>query len=82
MANVPVVVEPHKTYNQVKGIIRSRAISMSSIEELQECLKDQGVDKTQGISIKRNPEEIVTDTYIVWFNRHELPKVVKITDWH
>ena len=82
IANVQVVVEPHRTYNQVKGIIRSRAFSMSSIEELQECLKDQGVDKIQRISIKRKDEEIVTDTYIVWFNKHELPKVVKITDWH
>ena len=38
---------------------------MSSIEELKECLKDQGVDRIQRISIKRNHEEIVTDTYIV-----------------
>ena len=54
---------------------------MSSIEELQECLKNRGVDKIQRINIKRNHEELVTDTYIVWFNKHELLKAV-ITDWH
>ena len=82
IANVHIVVEPHKSYNQVKGIIKSKAFGMSTSEELLECLSEQGVDKIQRVSIKRNNQEIVTDTYIVWFNKHELPKVVKVTDWH
>ena len=76
-----MVIEPHKSYNQVKDI-RSKAFGISTSEELLEGLSKQRVDKIQRVSIKRNNQEIMTDTYIVWFNKHELPKAVKVTGWH
>ena len=46
---------------------------------------------SEGSGCRQNPKnkfqnklqkKTVTATYIVWFNMHELPKVLKITDWH
>ena len=82
IADVPVVVEAHRTLNQVKGVIKSKAMGMNTVEELVDKLKDQGVSSIQRIKIKRNGEEIQTDTYIVNFHKHTIPKVLRITDWH
>ena len=82
IADEIVIVEPHKTLNQIKGVIKSKALNKNTIEELKERLEDQGIVNIQRIKIKKNGEEITTDTYILHFNKLELPKVVKITDWH
>ena len=82
LADIPVIVETHKTLNQVRGIVKSKAWGKNTIEELKEQLANQGVADIQRIRIKRNGEEIQTDTYVVYFNKHSTPKVLKITDWH
>ena len=43
IANVAVVVEPHKTLNQIKGRVRSKTLGMNTIDELRDRLRDQDV---------------------------------------
>ena len=38
-----VIVEEHKHYNMVKGVVRSKAFGACSEEELKEHLMEQGV---------------------------------------
>ena len=82
IADEVVIIEPHRNLNQVKGVIKSKALSKNTLEELKERLSEQGVADIQRIKIRKNGEEITTDTYIVHFNKLTLPKVIKITDWH
>ena len=69
IADEIVIVEPHKTLNQIKGVIKSKFISKIIIEELQERLEDQGIVNIQRIKIKKNGDKITIDTYILYFNK-------------
>ena len=43
IADKVVLIEPHKTLNQTRGVVKSQALSQSNIEELRERLTDQGI---------------------------------------
>jgi len=77
-----VIVEPHKTLNTVKGVVRSRAMSQCTEEELREILKEQSVIDIIRVKIKKQGEIIVTDTYILTFEKHQAPKTIKLSEWH
>ena len=57
-------------------------MSNSSLEELQDELKDQQVSKIE--RMKRRDNGVLKDTHrhIITFNKPDLPQVIKITDWH
>ena len=78
----PVEVAEHKTLNTCKGTVYSETMSNSSLEELQDALKDQQVSKVE--RMKRRVNGVLKDTHrhIITFNKPDLPQVIKITDWH
>ena len=82
LADNQVVVEPHRSLNVVKGVVRSSSFAQSTLTKLEERLKDQGVSNIRRISKKVGEDIIETDTFVLTFNRLTRPKVLKITDWH
>ena len=64
--------------NQTKSVVKSKALG----KKLVERLAGKGVANIQRIKMKKNCEDTLTYGYIVHFNKHTVPKVLKITDWH
>lgn len=78
----PVVIEEHKSLNQVKGTIYSETMSKSTIEEIFEKLKDQGVSKVERMKKKVDGKLIETHRYVITFKKTKLPSLIKLADWH
>ena len=77
-----VTVEPHRSFNGSKGVVRSQTFSQSSEDELRDCLKEQGVSDVRRVKIKRDGALLDTHTYIVSFTSSTCPRVLKVTSWH
>ncbi|XP_055956895.1 uncharacterized protein LOC130012873 [Patella vulgata] len=77
LAGIPIKVTPHNSLNFSRGVIRSQDLEGSNEEEMLENLSSQGVTVVKRISTKRNGNIIQTNTYIVTFNKPELPKTIK-----
>ena len=82
IANLPVAVSPFSRLNTVRGIVRSKAMSQCTQEELLECLSGQRVTEIRRLKAKRDGELVELDTYILTFQTSALPRVVKLSDWH
>ena len=82
LAGTSITVEPHRSLNTVKGIVRSKSFNNSTIEALEEKLKEHGVTQVRRITKKIGETIIPSDIYILHFNRQERPNSLKITDWH
>ena len=82
LAGHPVIVEAHRSFNQIKGVVRSKAFSHNTEAELQDHLSEQGVGEVRRIKLKRDGEEKNTDTYILSFNLRTLPKVITLDGWY
>ena len=82
IATENVLIQPHDAMNKIKGTLYSETMSNSSIEELQEALKDQGVEQITRMKRKVGGQLVDTNRYVLTFDRTELPRVIKITDWH
>lgn len=73
VGEIPVEVEPHKTLNSSKGVIRSLdLIDVSESEMLME-LASQNVCSVKQITNKRGP----TASFILTFNKPQLPACIK-----
>lgn len=77
----PVVVSTHRLYNSIKGVVQTKSFDKSTIEELQEELSTQGVTYIRRINVRRDNELRPTHTYILTFNRHNLPSSVTFGGW-
>ena len=77
-----VTVEPHRSFNGSKGVVRSQTFSQSSEDELRDCLKEQGVSDVRRVRIKRDCTLLDTHTYIVSFTSSTCPRVLRVTSWH
>ena len=75
-------VQPHRTLNTTRGVVRSKAMGHIAEDQLLDHLKNQGVISLKRLSIKRNGEQIPTDTYFLDFDRNKLPRTIDITSWH
>lgn len=75
--DVPVVVSPHRSMNTCRGVVRSRDLEGSDEVEMVSNLKPQGVVAAKRISIRRNGEQILTNTYILTFGSPNLPTSIK-----
>lgn len=71
-----IVVEPHKSLNVVKGVVVCRDLLNSTIEEITEGLKSQGVIEVKRIKINKNGELIDTANHVLTFNKPTLPSYV------
>lgn len=76
--SIKIKAYPHKTLNTSKGVIRSPELSLCSIDEIKEELKDQGVIDIKRISIRREEHQIQTNTYIMTFDSPNIPQKIKI----
>ena len=82
IADLPVAVSPFSHLNTVRGIVRSRAMSQCTQEELLERLTEQRVTEIRRLKTRRDGELVDLDTYILTFQASTLPRVVKLSDWH
>ena len=62
--------------NTLKGVIRSKELSLTTVEEIRAALGKQGV-RFKRITIRKDREKIHTHTYILTFNQLKIPKEVK-----
>ena len=76
-AGIPVKVEPHKTLNSKKGIIRCRDFQNESDESLCTELADQGVIEVRRIYVHRDGAKQKTNTFVVTFGMAYLPQEIK-----
>lgn len=82
IASQEVLIEKHDNMNKVKGTVYSDTMANCTIDELQEALESQGVEKIERMKRRIGNELTETNRYILTFNRTELPRIIKITDWH
>ena len=82
IANLQVLVEAHKSMNQVQGTIYSEALANNTEEEILAALKDQGVTKVERIKTFARGQLTDTHRYILTFKRNELPDLVRLVEWH
>lgn len=75
--DLPVEVFAHKSLNTVKGVVRSRDLRDCSEEEILIGLRSQGVEGVKRISVRRNGEQIPTNTFILTFAGTRLPLTIK-----
>ena len=75
-----VKIFPHPFFlNSCKGVIRCRELSYcESLQEIKDNLKQQGVLDVKRISVRRNEEEKLTNTYILTFSSVVLPSSKKV----
>ena len=71
-------VTPHSPLNTSKGIIRCPALSRVTRNDIKEGMVEQGVTDVCRITVRRDGETKLTNTYVVTFNSPNLPTVVKI----
>ena len=69
---------PHRSLNSSRGVVRSKELSLCTLEELKSNLKTQGVTDVRRVSFKRNDEMIPTNTYIMTFDKPVVPSKLKI----
>ena len=63
--NISVKTYPHKSLNVSKGVVRSKELSLCTIEEIKREIKKKGVTKVKRVSIKKEGKTIETNTYIM-----------------
>ena len=73
--DITVNTYTHKSLNISKGIIRSKELSLCTIEEIKSELSKQGVTEGKRMSIKKEGKIIEANTYIMTFDQ---PKIYMI----
>ena len=58
--------------------MRSKELSLCSLEEIKSELKNQGVMDIKRITIKEEGKIIATNTYAMTFNRSTIPEKIKV----
>ena len=82
LAGFNVVIEPHRTLNKVKGVVKSKSFGKCTEKQVMQSLEDQGVASIRRMKVKRDGQLVNTDTYVILCNRNDRPKVIKLSDWH
>ena len=76
LANVPIKVTVHRTLNSSRGVIRCRELSGMTEEEISDELSAQSVSVVKRIMLQKGQK--ATDTYILTFQKAELPPAIKV----
>ena len=76
--NIAVKIEPHKSLNSSKGVIRCRELKDCSEEEILEEMATQHVSAVKKINIKKNGRIEATGTVILTFSQPKIPSSVKV----
>ena len=72
LANIPVTVKAHKTFNSSKGVIKTRELDDLTEEEILNYLATQNITTVERIIIRKNGSVIPTGTYILTFGSPKL----------
>ena len=62
--NISVKTYPRKSLNLSSGVVRSKELSLCTIEEIKRELKKKSVTEVKRVSIKKVGKTIETNTYI------------------
>lgn len=73
-----VEVTPHATLNYCKGVIYCRDLLNCSLDEIKDCLKNQGIIDVKRIKTKRDGVLIDSPNHIITFNSTSLPNEIKV----
>ena len=76
--NLKIKAYAHPSLNISKGVVRSSELSLCTVDELKSYLKNQKVTDVKRISIKKDNQTIETNTYILTFNKPQIPKEIKV----
>ena len=76
LAGIQVKVEPHRTLNSSKGVVKSRELQGSTEEEMVQYIS--GVTHARCIKVRRDGKEIPTNTWILTFNSATPPSRICI----
>ena len=76
--NIPVIVEPHKTLNSSRGILRCQELKMCTEEEIIEELRSRNVYNAKKLQITKNQQRITTNTVCLTFSTPDLPKFIHV----
>ena len=76
--NLNIKIEPHRTLNHSKGVVKSLQLKGCTDEELVTELRSQGVTEAFNIKIKKEDQIITTNTWILTFNFPTPPAQLKI----
>ena len=79
LAQNPVTVKEHTSLNQCRGTVYSEALSNSSINEIEEALRNQQVAKVEGKKTKVRGELKNTHRYIITFSKPDLHQNYRLT---
>ena len=60
--NISVKTYPHKSLNVSKGVVRSKELSLYTIEEIKREIKKQSVTEVKRVLIKKEEKTIETST--------------------
>lgn len=63
--NMKIKAYPHKSLNTSKGVVRSLELDNCTIDENKKKLKKQFITDVKRITIKKNSQELNTNTYIL-----------------
>lgn len=74
--DIPVEINPHKTRNSSKGVIRCPSFEGITEEDLTQDLTPQGVCETRRITVMRDDRRRPTNTYILTFNTPHPPPYI------
>ena len=74
----PVRVSIHKAQKSSRGVIRCRDLADMSKVEIQDELKDQGVDGVNRVTLKKEGTVIPTNTLFLTLGSPELPKEITV----
>ena len=69
---------PHKSLIISKGVVRSKELSLCTIEEIKKEMKKQSVTEVKRVTIKKEGKFIETNTYIVIFDQPKIPEKIKV----
>ena len=78
LEGIPVNITPHNSLNFTRGVIKTRDLQDMSEEDIIAELYSEGVIRCKRIKITRNSQIIQTNTYILTFNRLQLPSVINM----
>ena len=76
--NLKCCAYPYAKLNTSRGIVRSKELSLVTLEEIETAFKKQGIKEYRRVTIHRNDETIQTHTYILTFEKPSIPKEIRI----
>ena len=68
----------HKSLNISKGVVRSKELSLCTIDEIKKEMKKQDVTEVKRVTIKKEGKLFETNTYIMTFDQPKIPERIKV----